>query len=207
MRQFLMTSHYSPSVPGSTPASVDVPERLAGARVTLRSFRSGDGDALWSAIEESREQLAKWQTWQHADKVPADCEARVGRIQDEFRARKQLYYAAVGTDDDRFLGWAGLEHIDWRVPAFDIGYWLRVSATGKGLATEAVGLLVDLAFNRFLAKRLAIWVDNRNERSIALARRLGFRREGTLRNERLDAAGVPQTTLVFAKVPPASSGR
>jgi len=178
----------------SPPIPTSVPEHLASARLTLRSFREGDGHALWTAIEESRKQLQKWQTWQHADKVPSDCEARVRRIQDEFRARKQLYYAILTKGDDRFLGWAGLEHIDWRIPAFGVGYWLRTSATGKGFASEAAGLLIDLAFNRFRAKRVAIWVDSRNEQSISVARRLGFRQEGALTNERLDAAAVSPTS-------------
>jgi ribosomal-protein-serine acetyltransferase len=179
---------------------LNVPEELTSARLTLRSFGDRDSQALWEAIEESRQQLDAWQRWQRVDAALADVESRIRRIQDAFAARTQLYYAVLSKGDDRFLGWVGLEHIDWRIPAFQIGYWIRASATGHGFATEAAGLLVALALDRLHAKRVAIWVDSRNERSIAVARRLGFQQEGRLQNERLDAAGMPQTTLVLAKI-------
>ncbi len=70
-------------------------------------------------------------------------------------------------------GVAGTEH------AVEIGITLAPAAQGRGLATEAVIALVDAVFAAGRRKVVA-YVDVRNERSLALFDRLGFRREGLL---------------------------
>jgi ribosomal-protein-serine acetyltransferase len=183
------------------PVLIDVPETLAGARVALRALRPGDGKALWEAIEESRDQLREWQTWQLWYRSRSHAELAVHRARLAFLDRKRLYYGAWHRQDGGFLGWAGLEDISWRAPSFHVGYWLRPSATGQGLMTEAVQSLCRMAVESLGAKRLALLVDPLNRRSVALARRLDFVEEGVLRNERLNAGGRLQDTMVFALTP------
>ena len=183
------------------PVLIDVPESLLGPRVVLRALYPGDGKALWEAIEESRDQLQAWQTWQHWYRSRTHAELAVHRARLAFLDRKRLYYGAWHRQEGGFLGWAGLEDIRWRAPSFQVGYWLRPSATGQGLMAEAVQSLCRMAVETLGAKRLALLVDPLNRRSVALARRLDFVEEGVLRNERLNAAGRLQDTMVFALTP------
>jgi RimJ/RimL family protein N-acetyltransferase len=80
----------------------------------------------------------------------------------------------------------------------EIGYWLRTDATGAGYATEAVKLLVRLAFDLLQAERIEIRCDARNARSAAVPRRLGFVHEATLRCARRNPENELGDTLVFA---------
>ena len=74
----------------------------------------------------------------------------------------------------RFLGGCGLHRIDWDVPSFEIGYWVRASESGKGYITEAVRLLTECCFETLNANRVFIRVVVENEKSQAIPRRLGF---------------------------------
>jgi RimJ/RimL family protein N-acetyltransferase len=67
----------------------------------------------------------------------------------------------------------------------EIGYWLRADATGKGYATEATAGLIELAFTRLGAQRVAICHDPDNVASAGVPRRLGFRDFGTVTSEML----------------------
>jgi RimJ/RimL family protein N-acetyltransferase len=183
------------------PLLIDVPEQLEGPRVVLRPFRAGDGAAVWPAVEESRQEVALWQDWIESHRSPRHSELAVRRLRLKFIARECLYFGIWLRLDQHFLGWVGVEDIDWRAPSFQVGCWLRSSAARQGLMTEALALLCRLCFEGLDAKRVALIAEAGNARSIALARRLGFVPEGELRNAGLDVAGTPRTMLVFALTP------
>ena len=100
-----------------------------------------------------------------------------------------------------YLGGTGIPRLDWRARTFEVGYWLRGAATGKGYVGEAVRLLARFAFEELVANRLEIRCDALNERSKHVPERLGFPLEARLRNDALDPAGQPRDTLVFALIP------
>jgi len=59
----------------------------------------------------------------------------------------------------------------------EIGWTLHPWASGKGLATEAARAILALAFEHYGVRRVVANLDAANERSAALAERLGMRRE------------------------------
>ncbi len=83
-------------------------------------------------------------------------------------------------DGSELIGGAGL-HRRVGPDALEIGYWLRASRVGQGLATEAAAVLTRLAFERCGVIRVEIHVDPANTASLAVADRLGYVREATLR--------------------------
>ena len=93
-----------------------------------------------------------------------------------------------------------MHRIDWNVPKFEIGYWLRRSLHGRGLMTEAVIGIKDFAFEHLNARRVEIRCDARNEKSSAVARRAGFDLEGVLRHDARDHHDELRDTLIFSLV-------
>ncbi len=183
------------------PLMIEMPVRLEGSRVLLRPFRNGDGAAVWPAVEESRAEIRRWEDWEEGHRSPDEFEVAIRRLQLKFVSREALYFGIWRKLDERFLGWVGVENINWRIPSFDIGCWLRTSAAGNGYMTEAAALLCVLCFETLNAKRVAFLAEAQNERSAAVARRLGFTFEGELRNDRLSMSGEVQSTLVFSMTP------
>lgn len=179
----------------------ELPEELVGERVIVRPYRPGDGAALWEAIEESREHLRPWMPWVGEHKSPDDSEAYARRAQARWMLRDDLPVGFWERVTGRYLGGSGLHRIDWDVPSFEIGYWIRASAEGKGFVTEAVRLLCGLAFETLGANRVFIRCDSRNGRSAAVPRRLGFVHEATLRNDARSLSGDLRDTFSFSMTP------
>ncbi len=115
--------------------------------------------------------------------------------------REDLMVTLWDRKTGRCLGGSGLHRIDWTVPAFEIGYWLRTSAWGQGYITETVQTLCRFAFETLGANRVEIRCDPRNTRSAAVPIRLGFVQEALLRNDVRDGAGELRDTLIFALTP------
>ncbi|MEM1029072.1 MAG: GNAT family protein [Myxococcota bacterium] len=79
----------------------------------------------------------------------------------------------------RFLGGCGLHPRVGPLGA-EAGYWLLEDAVGQGYASEAVTILCHLAFRQEALDRVELRIEPDNEPSIAVAERVGFRRECTL---------------------------
>ncbi len=85
-----------------------------------------------------------------------------------------------------------------------LSFWIRTPYARQGYMAEAMQKLVDFAFETLGVCRVAIWCDSRNERSVALARRLGFEHEGTLRCDYRDhLTNELADQMIFARVRPA----
>ncbi len=183
------------------PILQELPDELLGERVRVRPYYAGDGAALWEAVEESREHILPWLPWGDTHKSPEDSEAYVRKCQARWLLREDLPLGLWERATGRFLGGSGLHRIDWDVPSFEIGYWLRRSAVGHGYMTEAVRLMCGLAFETLSANRLFIRCAAANQRSAAIPRRLGFVLEGTLRNDKRNTAGELYDMLFFGMTP------
>ncbi len=183
------------------PILLDLPDELVGPRVLIRPLCPGDGPTVWEAVEESREQLVPWLPWVGKTLCEDDCEAAARRGVARWQTREDLMVSVWEKTTSRYLGGSGLHRIDWSVPAFEIGYWLRTSAWGQGYISETVRVLCRFAFETLGANRVEIRCDGRNGRSIAVPRRLGFMQEATLRNHCRDGAGELRDTLIFAMTP------
>lgn len=71
--------------------------------------------------------------------------------------------------------------INWTSKSTELGYWLGVAFEGKGLVTRACQVMIDHAFNELGLNRVVISCAPENQRSRAIAEKLGFTQEGILR--------------------------
>ena len=187
--------------PAPIPILRDLPDTLLGERILLRPLRSGDGAAIFEAVEESRAEIGPWLPWVEKTQTLSDSEEAARRGAARWLLREDLMVGIWDNSTGRYLGGSGLHRIDWTVPAFEIGYWLRTSAWGRGYAAETVQALSRFAFEDLEAKRVEIRCDAGNARSRAVPERLGFTQEARLRNSCRDGAGELRDTLIFALTP------
>jgi RimJ/RimL family protein N-acetyltransferase len=181
------------------PLLIDLPERIGTERLTLRPPRAGDGPAVNEAIVESIEALQRWMPWASPTPTVEQTEAWCRNSHADFIRRKQIPLLMFLRGTNTFVGSSGMPRLDWRVPRFEIGYWVRRRFEGRGYVTEAVAALTQLAFERLAANRVEIFTDARNERSWRVAERLGFELEGVLRNDERAPDGRLRDTRVYAK--------
>jgi ribosomal-protein-alanine N-acetyltransferase len=79
------------------------------------------------------------------------------------------------------VGSVAISSVAWRMGYAEIGYLMGESQHGKGLGTSAVNLLVNKVFAESSLRRLIATISVENVPSWRLVERLGFTREGTLR--------------------------
>lgn len=61
---------------------------------------------------------------------------------------------------------------------YEIHYWLATDRTGRGYVTEAARALIEWARDALGARRVVLHAGMENRRSLAIAERLGFTRDG-----------------------------
>lgn len=179
---------------------LDVPETVETSRMVLRATRAGHGAETHAALEESRAQLRPWMPWARDTQTLEASEHHCRTMQVRWHAREELDFCFFRRADGALLGKGGLHTIDWTIPKFEIGYWIRTSSARQGYATEAALALVDFACARLAARRLEIACDARNAASRRVAIKCGFELEGIHRRNRRDTAGELADSCVYARV-------
>jgi [ribosomal protein S5]-alanine N-acetyltransferase len=154
--------------------------RLSTSRLLLRPFTDADTDAIF-ALHSSPRVLRYWDSPPWSDRTRADrFIATCRRMAEEGTGARVVIERAA---DGVFIGWCGLA--EWN-PAFRcamMGYCLDEAAWGRGYATEAAGALLQWAFDRLDLNRVQAETDTRNAASARVLEKLGFVREGTLRED------------------------
>jgi RimJ/RimL family protein N-acetyltransferase len=183
------------------PILIDLPDELVGDLVIVRPWAEADSGGLWDAVDNSREHLEAFMPWVDRYHNPDDALEYTRRSRARWLLREDLSVAIVERQTGRIVGGSGLHRIDWGIRAFEIGYWIRQDAEGRGYITETVQLLTRLAFDELDANRVELRIDTRNFRSLRVGERLGFVLEGTLRRKLPAADGTVADMHVLALLP------
>ncbi|MFD9908095.1 GNAT family N-acetyltransferase [Streptomyces sp. NPDC059063] len=83
--------------------------------------------------------------------------------------------------DGTLVGGVLFRVFDTATESCEVGVWLEPSAAGRGLVSTACRVLIDWAVDQRGMHRVEWMVSSRNDRSKNLAKRLGFVRDGVLR--------------------------
>ena len=161
----------------------------------LRPWRADDLLALRAAIDESLPEVQRWLPW--GKEEPSSLEhlaARLERYTQDFAAGTTWRFALVDDADGSLLGTGALLRCT-EADALEVGYWVRTSAAGQGLATRAAAALVRHAFDAHGVARMELWTLPGNDASMAVARRLGFSWRERRETSRQGAA--PETYEIF----------
>ena len=108
-------------------------------------------------------------------------------------------WAILDAETGEFLGLAAAVHLDEDAGEAELGYILAPEARGRGAATEALRQLTDWAFEHGLL-RLELRIDAGNERSVRVAERCGYVREGLLRSVHFKD-GRRTDLLIYSRLP------
>jgi RimJ/RimL family protein N-acetyltransferase len=160
---------------------------LHTARLSLRPLADADTDALF-ALHRNARVLRYWDAPPWRERVSAErFIAACGRMALEGSGAR---VAIERVGDGAFVGWCGVSrwNPDFRSAAItvclDDAFWRR------GFATEAMTALLQWAFDTLDLNRVQAETDTRNAASARLLEKLGFVREGTLREDCIVAGEV-----------------
>jgi ribosomal-protein-serine acetyltransferase len=141
---------------------------------------------LFSVVDRNREHLRAWLPWVDATQTPDDSAAYI-RSALERIAHNQGRTAVMLHGRD-IAGVIGTHAFDWLNRRAELGYWIAREHQGKGVVTEACRVVIHYLFEELALHRVEIHCATGNDRSISVAKRLGFTEEGRLRESlRLNA--------------------
>lgn len=160
---------------------------LRTARLRLRPFTAADTDAIF-ALQSNPRVLRYWDAppWRER----AQAERFIARCQQMAQEGSGARLAIEHTAADLFIGWCVLMNWDAGNRSALLGYCLDEPAWGQGFATEAAGALLHWAFTTLDLNRVQSEADTRNAASGRVLEKLGFLREGTLRENCIVAGEV-----------------
>jgi RimJ/RimL family protein N-acetyltransferase len=171
--------------PPSDATASSPPYLLRTSRLVLRCLEPDDAVRRHEAVDSSAEHLEE--LFRRAEGVPLSLDTHVTsvrKLRGSFDLDQDRIYGVFEPGTGRMLGETGLLRRAG-IAALELSYWLRRDAAGQGFATEMASALVKLAFERDKVKRMDVMCTPQNERSAAVARRLGFTFEGRLRDRQL----------------------
>lgn len=175
-------------------------QRLVNAQLVIRPFETADADEFVRAAHESIETVGQWMSWcsrsftrESALEWFASCDQdrAAGRAFD-----MGIFCATTG----QLLGGAGINQLSPYHRYGNIGYWVRQSRQGCGIARQAVALLRDFGFRQLELFRLEIVMGIGNSASEAVAIAAGATFECRARN-RIFLHDQPLDALIYSLVP------
>jgi [ribosomal protein S5]-alanine N-acetyltransferase len=153
---------------------------LHTSRLRLRPFTHADADALFR-LHSNAHVLRYWDSPPWSEPARAERFLATCRLQAEEGSGARL--AIDRATDGEFLGWCGLSRWNPDFRSASLSYCLDDAAWGQGYATEAVRALLRWAIETLDLNRVQAEVDTRNAASARVLEKLGFVREGTLRED------------------------
>jgi RimJ/RimL family protein N-acetyltransferase len=169
---------------------------IGTTRLLLRPFRTADLDELYAI--QSRPEVVRYLYWDvRSREEVADVIAQRTHRDRIVEEGDILVLAVERREDGRLIGdvnltWASAEHQQG-----EIGFVFHPDAQGHGYATEAAGVILDLAFTALRLHRVYGRTDARNTASAGVMKRLGMRQEAHLRENEM-FKGEWGDELVFA---------
>ncbi len=180
--QAILESTKSPNIP-SRPTMSQMPlprPTLHTERLALRGFQSTDAESLFSLHTNSRVlrywDSPPWENYSRTERFLATCS--------QMEAEGSGARLAVELLSERtFIGWCSVTRWNPTYRSASLGYCFDDTRWGHGYATEAVSVLLEWAFNTLDLNRVQAETDTRNHASVRVLEKLGFVREGTLRED------------------------
>jgi RimJ/RimL family protein N-acetyltransferase len=166
---------------------------LETARLRLRHVGAGDAADLFTVFGDV-EVMRYWSRPAFEDLSETD--DYIAAIHEGFSRRSLFQWALERKADHVVIGTCTLAQLDASNRRAEVGFALGRSSWGAGLGQEAVSRLLEFAFGELGLHRIEADVDPRNTRSLSVLQRLGFVREGQLR-ERWLVGGQAQDSVLL----------
>lgn len=165
-------------------------------RLVLRPFSDADAHGLL-ALHSNPHVLRYWDSPPWSERERAERFIAACRQMADYGTGVRL--AIVRASDERFIGWCSLTGWNPNFRSARLTYILADTAWGHGYATEAVRAVLSWGFDALNLNRIQAETDTRNVASARVLEKMGFEREGTLRQDCI-VNGEVSDSFVFGLV-------
>ena len=165
------------------PREVTFPELLETERLVLRRYRSVDAAGILELVDKNRARLVQnFSPMANALFRGEDVKSFVEDKTEQWNAGRAFCYGIWFKISEQQIGQLQVKNVVWDVPSAELSYFIDSSSERQGFATEAISGILRVALGQLDFKRIFVRIIPSNQRSIALANKLGFKHEGLHKN-------------------------
>jgi len=118
-----------------------------------------------------------------------DIEREVNWFNKIYRKKEGIRWIIASKETDEYIGDVGFHNYSKQHRRIELGYKLSKEYWRKGIMTESIKKAVKFAFEELKVNRIEALVDIDNLASLQLLRKLGFTKEGILRQYEKETRG------------------
>ena len=148
--------------------------------ITIKMLEMRQSEEMYDFITRNREFFIEWIPFVSKIHSLSDIEVLIKNNLERYVQGIGLYYTLW--DREKIIGYFLAREIDNEAKWAEIGYAIDESYAGRGLIKRSCLKLIDYLFNALDMDKIVICCAEENEKSKALAEKLGFTLEGNLRN-------------------------
>ena len=152
---------------------------LRTQRLLLRKLTMSDAQDIFTYSSDP--EVAKHVLWE-AHQNPAESRGYIRYMLRKYRMGEPSSWGIELVDENRIIGTIGFMWYNAENNSAEVGYSLSRAYWGKGIMTEALSAVVRYGFERLHLNRIEAQHEVDNPASGAVMRKVGMRREGTLRS-------------------------
>ncbi|MBM7645410.1 ribosomal-protein-serine acetyltransferase [Scopulibacillus daqui] len=149
-------------------------------QIELRLLEDNDAEPLFALVDKQRSYLREWLPWVDGVTSAANYSSTIKMWRKQF-ADNDGFQAGILYQQE-LCGMVGFHSYHWANRSTSIGYWLSKDFQGKGIMTRACQAIIRYAFSSLHMNRIEIRCAEENHKSRAIPERLGFKKEGTVRD-------------------------
>jgi ribosomal-protein-serine acetyltransferase len=172
---------------------------LSDGHILIRPFRAEDIAAEYEAVCESIPEVSAWMSWCHPGYRIEETRAFIMSRDEAWKNDTDYGFGVFEVGTGKFLGGTGLNFINRVHNCANLGYWVRSSCTGRGIASSAARLAARYGLEHLGFQRIEILAAVANLPSQRAAEKAGALREAVLR-KRLLVKGEPQDAVLYSLV-------
>lgn len=163
-------------------------QRIETERLVLRRFEPDDAEAMYKNWASDPE-VTKFLTWPPHKSVDITRKL-VGMWISEYAQPDSYSWVIVLKEINEPIGSIAVVKLDEATSTVQIGYCLGRKWWHRGIMTEALGAVIDFAFDEIGANRVEAVHDPNNPNSGKVMLKCGMKYEGTLRQATVNNQGI-----------------
>ena len=168
--------------------------------LVIRPLEQADRDDLFAAVRESIAEVSRWLPWCHPGYTPEESAMYIESARNAWAEESSFNFGIFAAGSGGHLGSVTVNHIVRQNRFANVGYWVRSGATKRGIASRAVRLAAQFAFEDLGLSRLEIAARPENLASRRVAEKAGAQLEAIARN-RIVMHGQAYAAAVYSLLP------
>ncbi|WP_437399094.1 GNAT family N-acetyltransferase [Flagellimonas lutimaris] len=157
---------------------------------SLRLLKASDLDAFFHLMKNNQNRLENFFAGIVAKTQTIDTTKRfLDDVEQKIKNKAYFPYIIIDVDSGTIAGFIDLKNIDWNIPKTEMGLFIDVQYEGKGIAAKAFYLVCQHCFEQHGFHKLFLRTHPTNTSAIAIAEKIGFKKEGLLRDDYRTTSG------------------